>query len=73
MLAGLERHAKRQSTQHTTATRDASVPDSVLRRGGEAHLVSLTPHQQHTEDIEHFQFVHDLMHNLHGLRQLGPS
>ena len=38
----------------------------VLRRvGGGAHLVSLTPHQKHAENIEHFQFVHDLMHDLH--------
>lgn len=37
-----------------------------------AHLVPLPAHEQHTENIEHLQLVHDLVHDLHGLGQLCP-
>lgn len=36
-----------------------------------AYLIPLPPHQQYTENIQHLQLVHYLMHDLHGLWQLG--
>lgn len=37
-----------------------------------AHLIPLPAHEQHTENIQHLQLVHDLVHDLHGLGQLCP-
>lgn len=33
------------------------------------YLVPLAAHQKDTQHIENFQFIHDLMDNLHGLGQ----
>lgn len=35
-----------------------------------AYLIPLSPHEQHTENIQHLQLIHNLVHDLHRLWKL---
>lgn len=37
-----------------------------------AHLIPLSPHEQDAENVQHLQLIHNLVHDLHGLRELSP-